>query len=360
MKKKRAPILPAQADWNWEPSLKTLRWGFTLCVFVILLVTVLIFTGVEFLLEYTKVMENITYGRLVIVIICAASSIFIGGFITAVSIQLPMLPVKKLIRGMTRLANGHFEERMTFREMSAMKELGDAFNSLASELENTEMLRSDFVNNFSHEFKTPIVSIRGFARMLKRTDLTETQRQEYVDIIVEESTRLANMATNVLNLTKIEKQTRLTNRQEFNLTEQLRRCVLLLEKKWDSKQLEIKAEFPEYMVWGDEELLQQVWMNLLDNAIKFSPEGAELGVRAVSSPQGLEVSIHNHGPQISEEHMKRLYDKFWQGDSSRSAEGTGIGLSIVKKVVDLHGGQIDVQSTPEETVFTVRLPQGIS
>ena len=299
---------------------------------------------------------DITYGRLVIVLICAAASVTLGSFITAVSIQLPMLPVKKLIRGMTRLANGHFEERMQFREMSAMREVGDAFNALASELQNTEMLRSDFINNFSHEFKTPIVSIRGFARILQRTDLSEDKRQEYVGIIMDESTRLANMATNVLNLTKIEKQTILAGKKEFNLSEQLRRCILLLEKKWENKRLRVLADFPEYLISGDEELLKEVWVNLLDNAIKFSPEEAELEVRAARRGKWQEVSIVNHGPQITPEQMKRLYDKFWQGDPSRAAEGTGIGLSIVKKVVDLHNGHVEVQSTPEKTVFTVQLP----
>lgn len=355
-KKKRTPLLQTQPDWNWEPSLKTLRWGFTLCVFVILLVTILVFSGIEILLERTRIVD-ITYGRLVIVLICAAASITLGSFITAVSIQLPMLPVKKLIRGMTRLANGHFEERMQFREMSAMKEVGDAFNALASELQNTEMLRSDFVNNFSHEFKTPIVSIRGFARILQRSDLKDEQRREYVDIIVEESTRLANMATNVLNLTKIEKQTILTNKTEFNLSEQLRRCILLLEKKWEGKQLKMVAEFPECMIAGDEELLKEVWVNLLDNAIKFSPEGEAVAVRMNRREQFVEVSFCNHGPEIEAEQMKRLYDKFWQGDPSRAAEGTGIGLSIVKKVVELHGGQVEVRSSPQETVFVVRLLQ---
>jgi len=355
MKKKHTPIIKPDPDWNWEPSLKTLRWGFTLCVFVILLFTILVFSGIEMLLERTRIVE-ITYGRLVIILICAAASITLGSFMTAVSIQLPMLPVKKLIRGMTRLANGHFEERMEFREMSAMQEVGNAFNALASELENTEMLRSDFVNNFSHEFKTPIVSIRGFARILQRSDLTDAQRQEYVGIIVDESTRLANMATNVLNLTKIEKQTILAGKQEFNLSEQLRRCILLLEKKWDSKQLSMIADFPEYLLSGDEELLKEVWVNLLDNAIKFSPEGAQVEVRVQRRDEWLEVAVVNHGPQIPPEQMKRLYDKFWQGDPSRAAEGTGIGLSIVKKVVDLHNGRIDVQSSAQETSFTVLLP----
>ena len=355
-KRKRPPILQAAPDWNWEPSLKTLRWGFTLCVFIILLVTVLVFSGIEILLERTRIME-VTYGRLVVVIICAAASITLGSFITAVSIRLPMLPIKKLMRGLTRLANGHFEERIEFREMSAIKELADAFNTLAEELQNTEMLRSDFVNNFSHEFKTPIVSIRGFARMLQRPDLPPEKRREYADIIVEESNRLANMATNVLKLTKIEKQTILTNKQEFNLSEQLRRCILLLADKWEAKQLDMQADFPEYLIRGDMELLNEVWFNLLDNAVKFSPAGGTVEAHIVSQDGWLRVSIHNHGPQITPEQQKRLFDRFWQGDASRSAEGTGIGLSIVKKVVELHGGQVSVQSSPEETVFTVSLPQ---
>lgn len=354
--KKKAHFQP-KLNGRWEPTWKTIRWGVTLCVFIILICTIGAFAGIEVLLE-SILFQDLFTSRVLVLLICAAASTLIGSFISYVFIRFPMRPIKKLLKGMTRLANGHFEERMDPGQFAPLKEMADTFNILASELQNTEMLRSDFVNHFSHEFKTPIVSIRGFAHMLQRPEITETERLEYAGIIVDESTRLSTMATRVLELTKIENQHILSQPQEFNLSEQLRRCLLLLEKAWESKQLEICAEFDEYLIRGDKALLEQVWVNLLDNAIKFSPVGAPLTVRIVPGEKQLTVSIHNHGPQIPEEHQRRLYDKFWQGDASRSTRGTGIGLSIVKKVLDLHGGHIDVQSTEQETVFSVSLPTG--
>jgi signal transduction histidine kinase len=218
------------------------------------------------------------------------------------------------------------------------------------------MLRSDFVNSFSHEFKTPIVSIRGFARLLQRGNLTEKQQQEYLEIIVEESTRLSNMATNVLNLSKVENQSILADITRFNLSEQVRKCVLLLEKKWSPKELEIFAEFDEYDIAADAELLEQVWLNLLDNAIKFSPCGGSIEIEVQRNEALLKVSMVNHGPQILPEQMARIYDKFWQGDHSRSTGGNGIGLSVTKRIVVLHKGSISVESDPNATKFIVELP----
>lgn len=342
--------------WRWEPSAKSMRTSLTLCVFVILLVNISLFEGLVQLVEYTDVQRFFGSNRWLTVIVCAVTSLIVGVVITHMAISLPMRPMKKLLAAMTRLANGHFDERLDFGEEDSMKEMADTFNMLASELENTELLRSDFVNNFSHEFKTPIVSIRGFAKLLQRGDLTEKEREEYVGVIVDESTRLSNMATNVLNLTKVENQSILKNRDTFNLSEQLRQCILLLEKKWEQKQLEIEAELKEHMVTGDEEMLKQVWLNLLDNAVKFSPVKGRLSADIRREGNTLRVSIRNQGPQIPEEQKKRLFDKFWQGDTSHASEGTGVGLSIVKKVVELHQGQIMVESTPQETEFTVCLP----
>ena len=333
-----------------------LRIGFTLCVFFMLILTIGIYMGLEILLEKTRILSGIDDERLVVLIICCAASLLIGSFIASMMLYIPMQPLKKLLNGMNRLASGHFEERLDFGAEAPLKDMADTFNTLAGELQNTELLRSDFINHFSHEFKTPIVSIRGFARLLQRPGITEAERMEYAGVIVDESTRLSEMATNVLNLTKLENQSILTSTQEFNLSEQLRRCVLLLEKKWDSKALEIEADFPEMLLCGDEALLQQVWVNLLDNAIKFSPTGGRLQVRLAEQEGWIVTSISNEGPPIPSEHLPRLYDKFWQGDSSRAAAGTGIGLSIVRRVVELHGGQISARSTPGETVFSVRLP----
>ena len=164
------------------------------------------------------------------------------------------------------------------------------------------------------------------------------------------------MATNILSLTKVENQTILTDVKEYNLSEQIRHSILVLEKKWTKKDLEICADFLEFMINGDQDLLKQVWLNLLDNAIKFSPAGGTVTVRLKRKPHTLEVSIINHGPKIQEVEVKRLFDKFWQGDTSHASEGTGVGLSIVRKIVELHKGIVQVSSTEAETIFTVLLP----
>jgi len=343
--------------WNWEPTVRSIRWGFTICVFIILCITVAVYSGAEVVLAYFGLLDGIdSVSKAFPLLLCALASLPIGTLVSFIFLHIPMRPVKKLLTGMTRLANGHFDERIDLGDEHPLKEMGDTFNSLASELENTEVLRADFVNNFSHEFKTPIVSINGFARLLQCGELSEEEKKEYIDIIAEESTRLANMATNILSLTKVENQTILTDLKEFNLSEQIRHCILLLEKKWTRKEIEISADFQEYIFLGDADLLKQVWVNLLDNAVKFSPIGAEVAVKINRKPHLLEISIINHGPAISETEQKRLFDKFWQGDTSHASEGTGVGLSIVKRIVELHKGMIQVASSEKETIFSVRFP----
>ena len=219
------------------------------------------------------------------------------------------------------------------------------------------MLRSDFINNFSHEFKTPIVSIAGFASLLKQGDLPRAEQLEYLDIIESESKRLADMATNVLNMTKVENQTILTDVTEFNLSEQLRTCVLLLERKWEKKNLEMNLELEEHTISGNQELLRQVWVNLLDNAIKFSPEGQSVEISAAEEENAVAVSICNTGSYIPQNQQEAIFRKFYQADHSHSTEGNGIGLAVVKRVVELHEGTIRVESNPSFTKFTVTLPK---
>ena len=236
-------------------------------------------------------------------------------------------------------------------------ELTESFNTLATELENTEMLRADFVNNFSHEFKTPIVSILGFTRLLKRADLKPEKREEYLDIILSEATRLTDMAENVLNLAKIEKQSILTDISEFNLSEQIRTCILLLEKKWEQKHQEIAFDEYEYHCVGNEELLKQVWINLLDNAVKFTAEEGRIQIGIVCLPDALSVSVKSAGDPMDADTLSRIFEKFYQGDTSHATEGTGLGLAIVQKIVQLHKGTVEVAYQEGSNVFTVILPQ---
>ena len=281
--------------------------------------------------------------------------------VSAAASKFPLKPIRALIDGMDRLASGNFTTRISvgkiMRRYPAYVDVAKSFNEMAWELESTEMLRSDFINNFSHEFKTPIVSIAGFARLLKRGNLSEQEQRQYLDAIEEESLRLSSMATNVLSLTRVENQTILTDVTEYNLSEQIRSCMLLLESKWSKKDIELELDFGEYTIRANEELMKQVWINLLDNAVKFTPEGHTIQVQITQRRGKLIVEVRNTGSHIPPECQKKIFNKFYQADESHSAQGNGIGLAIVKRVAELHRGKASVSSEKNVTTFTVELPQ---
>ena len=340
----------------------------SLCVFIIMVITLVLFSTGTLIMQYSGFSEYVDNTSALPFIFCALASFAIGSSVTPLILRVPLTPVNRLINSMRRLASGHFDERVDLGGTTLGRELTDSFNTLASELQNTEMLRTDFINNFSHEIKTPIVSIRGFARILQRdeqqpvSDLTPEQRRIYLDAIVDESTRLASMATNVLNLSRVENQQILSDVAEFNLSEQLRRSILLLQKEWTAKELQINADFSEFTIRASEALLGQVWLNLLDNAVKFTPPGGSITVRIftraelLAARSSLQVEVINTGATLTPEEQKRVFDKFWQADSSHNGSGAGIGLSIVRKIVELHGGKVSVRSEKGETAFTVTLP----
>ena len=282
-------------------------------------------------------------------------------FTLMISVQVgksKLRPINDLIRAMSRVSEGDFSVRV--EEEDAPGEMGDlvhSFNEMAQELGGIEMFRKDFINNFSHEFKTPIVSIRGFAKQLERDDLTDEQRREYTSIIVSESERLANMASNILLLTKLENQQIVTDREEYRLDEQLRKCILLLEKNWSAKEIELSLNMDEVTYVGNEEMMSHVWVNLIGNAVKFSPQGGLLEITCARMGNGVIATIRDHGEGMDEDTQKRIFEKFYQGDSAHATEGNGLGLSLVKRIVDLCNGQVVVDSHPGAgTAFTVTLP----
>lgn len=296
-----------------------------------------------------------------VILYIAVISNVLGSIVAWLFSKISMRPFQYLIQQINRLALGDFKARLDFghplSKHPTFAQLTDSFNKMATELENTEMLRGDLINNFSHELKTPIVSIAGFAKLLRRGNLTDEQNEEYLAVIEEESLRLSDMATNILNLTKVENQTILTDVTEFNLSEQIRSSILLLIDKWENKRLDFKIDFGEHMISANEELLKEVWINLIDNAVKFSmPEGIiEIGLK--ESDDMLTVHIINSGEEIPTESMSRIFQKFYQADSSHANEGNGIGLALVKKVVDLHCGKVSVSSENNLTMFAVTLPK---
>lgn len=296
-----------------------------------------------------------------LIIIHFVVSLILGVLISLGAVAVLLRPVRNLISSMNRLAQGDFAARIqvgpVMKKSRTFVAAAESFNTLAQQLENTELLRSDFVNNFSHEFKTPIVSIAGFAKLLRRGNLPQAEQAEYLRIMEEESMRLSYMATNVLNLTKVENQTILTDVVPYNLSEQLRGCILLLEREWEQKNLDLQLELGEYQIQANQELLKQVWINLLDNAIKFAPEGHTVRVTIQPENAGLAVSITNTGSEIPLEKQDKIFNKFYQADESHVTKGNGVGLAIVKRIVQLHEGSIELTSDHEVTTFTVRLPK---
>ena len=292
-----------------------------------------------------------------LIFILLVASIVMGTIISFVVSRFVFKTANTVAGAMGELASGDFSVRINLGENQESKQLAEAFNKLAVELENTQMLRSDFINEFAHEFKTPIVSIKGFAELLQKDNISETHRKEYLSVIIEESERLSTLATNSLNLSKVEKQSILTDITEYNVSEQIRSSVLLLEKKWEAKNLDLKVEFDEICVFGNEELLKQVWINLIDNAVKFSDVGGELEINVKEKQGKLFVKVKNSGKILKDEEKEKIFEKFYRADNSHQKEGNGVGLAIVKKIVDLHKGNINAQSSGGVTCFTVIIPR---
>ncbi|MBQ9468755.1 MAG: HAMP domain-containing histidine kinase [Clostridia bacterium] len=345
-----------------KESRKSLTLLFAGLTYIILLAIAAVVAGLIYALAETGVLEKLTQKLLVggAVALLTGVSLVIGAGITYFLGRMMMKPMNHIINTMNALASGNFKARLKLKGPLAshptVREVTDSFNDMAAELEHTEILRTDFVNDFSHEFKTPIVSIAGFAKLLKRSDLSEEQKAEYTDIIVEESMRLSSLATSVLNLSKIENQTILTGQTEFNLAEQIRGCILLFEEKWTLKELELDLSFDEIRVEANEELLKQVWINLLDNAVKFADAHGTVGVSLHRDGDTACVAVSNTGSTIPEEERERIFGKFYQIDRSRSSSGYGVGLALVKKIVVLHGGTVSASSDDTKTTFTVLLP----
>jgi len=333
-------------------------------IVILIFLSVLVLVSVTlYVLDAVGVLTNASAGDLSttqLILIYGLASLILGSFMTLLLSRYPMQPVNNLINIMNRLASGDFSARIKmpkpWNRIAAMQELSDSFNKMAEEMENTELLRSDFINNFSHEFKTPMVSITGFAKLLKREQLTD-QQAEYVKIIEEESLRLSQMAYNVLNMTKVENQSILTDVTTYNLAEQLRSCILLLTSKWEQKEIEFSLDLQEMDISANEELLKHVWINLIDNAIKFSPRGDTVEITLRALPHSVEVNVKNRGIEIPPEKQKKIFNKFYQADESHATQGNGIGLAIVKKVVSLHSGSAFVTSRQGTTTFTILLPR---
>lgn len=357
-------------------SLRSLSRMATFYVFAVMLFSGLLTSLVFVLLYSTGLLRFPLFAPVISPIVALLASTIIGTSVSVFAGERLLKPLNRLIGATKIVSKGDFSVRVEESEGdSEVAELLRNFNRMVEELGSIEMLRKDFINDFSHEFRTPIVSIRGFARQLQDESLPPERRREYADIIVKESERLSRMAANILLLARFENQQIVTGSEEYELDEQLRDCIILLEKEWSSRDIRMELDLAPLRIRGNEEMLSHVWINLLDNAIKFSRPsgrvtvtcglaGAEtrrLDGRAAGDAGRREalVSIRDEGVGMDEATVRHIFDKFYQGERSHAGKGNGLGLPISRRIVELCGGSIAVESEEGRgSVFTIRLPLG--
>ncbi len=275
--------------------------------------------------------------------------------------QMVDKPVKQIMAALDQVMQGDFSVRIApvkeFAGETGFNEIIMAINKMTAELQGTETLRTDFIANVSHELKTPLAVMGNYATMLQRPGITEEETNEYAKAISEAARRLAALITNILKLNKLENQQIFPQPTEFDLGEQLCQCLLQFEDIWEEKELEIETDIvDDVRIKSDPELLSLVWNNLISNAVKFTPEGGTINVSLKTEGSQVTVSVSDTGCGINPETGKHIFEKFYQGDTSHATQGNGLGLALVKRVVDILQGEIFVQSTPGKgSTFSVRI-----
>ena len=266
-----------------------------------------------------------------------------------------------IIDALERIARGDFSVRVEneFEDNQMVSQLATSVNKMALELDQMENMRQEFISNVSHEIQSPLTSIRGFARALENDHLSAEDRHHYLSIIEEESTRLSRITEDLLKLASLESEQLHFEPQPYRLDKQIRALILACEPQWNSKSINMDVSLEELTITADEDLLSQVWINLIHNSIKFTPEAGSIQVKLQSHDSQVVFKIADTGIGISDEDRTRIFERFYKADKSRTRtkEGSGLGLSIVKKIVDLHKGSVDVESKVNTgTTFTISLP----
>ena len=264
--------------------------------------------------------------------------------------------LNELIESISRVASGAFSVRMDEKSAGPVKELYANFNKMTADLESVQTLRDDFINHFSHEFRTPITSINGFANLLLEESVTMEEQKEYLGIIASESEGLSKLSESALLLTKLESQHFIFNSESYQLDEQLRECAILLMPQMTRKEINLSTSLPPVRYIGNTDLMKHIWMNILGNAVKYSNAGGVIDIELKEESSTAVVSISDSGPGMSEQTVNHAFEKYYQDESGVKQRGLGLGLSIVKKIVDLCAGRIEVTSTPGKgSCFTVYL-----
>lgn len=329
-----------EAIRNQENRL-SLRVRLVLVVTVELVACILVALGLALLLDsVVSVDSNVL---LLVALLCV--SLVMGILVTSFLSKWVFYPIKKLGTAMEAVADGDFSVRLeTKSNAKEIQEVFSGFNLMVHELEATEILQSDFTSNVSHEFKTPINAIEGYAMLLQGCETLEEEQRQYVEKILFNTQRLSSLVGNILLLSRIENQSIQTNRSRFSLDEQIRKSIVALEAAWTQKDVEWDVDMDSVEYLGNENLMYHVWDNLIGNAVKFSPPCGLIRIRLRQLGERIVFTIDDNGPGISEADRRHIFDKFYQADSSHKQEGNGLGLALVKRILAIADGQIEVEN----------------
>ena len=337
------------------PRGDNLRLYFIVCIFAILCVTLGVSALLTLLLEW---LTN-THFTVPTIVWMVLFSVVLGGGLSIIMSRFFLRPVTRMGRAMERVAAGDFTVRLD--NPGALGEMRDSyahFNTMTRALAATETLQSDFISNVSHEFKTPINAIEGYAMLMQDAGNDPALQREYADKILLSTRRLSELVNNILLLSKVDTQTMPLEKHPYRLDEQLRRAILLLERKWTQKQIEWDVDMDEATYTGNESLMLHVWVNLLDNAIKFDPVGGEIRLRLHCESTCIRITVSDNGPGIPKDQQSAIFERFYQADGSHKSEGNGLGLALARRIVRMCGGEISVSSEPGKgSCFTVELPR---
>ena len=340
-----------------------LRLFFSISIFLIVIVSSVLSSFGISILSASGLLENIGGQTFASMMIAMCISLVIGALVGITWGQVVLNPVCEMIDAIIRVKDGDYLTEVStdkYRGLfigSEVTDLKNNFNQLIRELNKIEIFRKDFISNFSHEFKTPITSICGFAEQIYKGDLSHEEEKEFAKIIMDESRRLATLSSHILLLSKLESQSMVFEKHTFSLSEQLRTAVLLFEEEWNRKNLTFNLDFQEVNYYQNSEMLFLIWKNLLSNAITYTPSNGSITVTCKKENGSIYVSVADTGIGMDAETIALVFDKFYQYDSSHSMEGNGLGMSIVKQVVLLTKAEISILSEPNVgSTITVVLP----
>lgn len=270
--------------------------------------------------------------------------ILTGIIIFAIVGRMIVKRIKILTKASRQVAKGNYNVVLEDNGDDELGELIKTFDTMVKKIDKTEQMRKEFVSNVSHEIQSPITSIMGFANILQSDYINEDDKKQYLKIIAEESRRLSGLSANLLRLASLENDQDILNKSKYYLDEQIRRVVLMLQPKWEDKNIEFDLILPQVQIYADVELMEQVWINIIGNSIKFSNENSKIYIQIRKYDCVMDISIKDEGIGISEEDLGKIFDRFHQADLSRKVSGSGLGLSIARKIVILHEGNIRVKS----------------